>query len=264
MSKNLSQQPITVANASGFPLQIGISHVVNKSNRWKIFLEEHPWSLDDKDDKVSEGFIDLVVYERFSQFETLVIECKRVRQTAWVFLLPTLPSAKRSQATIFGSQLADSKWKHFGWEDWQADPITYQSQYCAIPGQQQGRKNLIEHTASELVLSVEALANQERRLQQENGADNFSRVYIPIIVTTAQLFIAEFDPSNISLEDGCLPKNTPFFEVPFIRYRKSLATFGGSILVKSISEFHIASERTIFVVNALKFEEFLNQYDFRD
>jgi len=261
MTKNLSQQPITVANASGFPLQIGISNVVNKSPRWQVLLEEHPWRLDETG---SEGFIDLVVDGRNSQLETLVIECKRVRQTAWVFLLPKLPSSQRSQATIFGSHLADSKWKHFGWEDWQADPVTYQSQYCAIPGQQQGRKNLIERTSSELVFSVEALANQERGLQHKKGAYNFSRVYIPVIVTTAQLFVAEFNPSNISLEDGCLPNDTPFSEVSFIRYRKSLVTFGESASAKSIGEFHIASERTIFVVNALKFEEFLNQYEFRD
>lgn len=261
MSKNLSQQPLTVANAAGFPLQIGISNVVNTSSRWQLLLEEHPWRSDETG---SEGFIDLVVVDRISQFETLVIECKRVHQTAWVFLLSKLPSSHRSQATIFGSQLVDAKWKHFGWENWQADPVTYQSQYCAIPGQQQGRKNLIERTGSELVSSVEALANQERGLQQERGADNFSRVYIPIIVTTAQLFVAEFDPSNISLDDGCLPKDTPFSKVSFIRYRKSLATFGECASAKSINEFHIASERTIFVVTALKFEEFLNQYESRD
>ena len=261
MSKNLSQQPITVANASGFPLQIGISNVVNKSSQWQVLLEEHPWCMDETG---SEGFIDLVVVNRISQFETLVIECKRVRQTAWVFLLPKFPSLHRSVATIFGSQLADSKWTHFGWEDWQADPVTYQTPYCAIPGQEQGRKNLLERTASELVFSVEALANQERGLQQEKGADNFSRVYIPVIVTTAQLFVAEFDPSKISLDDGCLPKDTPFSEVSFIRYSKSLTTFAESASANSIGEFHAASERTIFIVTALKFEEFLTQYEFRD
>jgi hypothetical protein len=233
---------------------------VNKSARWQVLLEEHPWRFDETG---SEGFIDLVVVDRNLQFETLVIECKRDRQTVWVFLLPKLPSSQRSQATIFGSQIADSKWKHFGWEDWQADPVTYQSQYCAISGQEQGRKNLIERTASELVFSVEALANQERELQKIKGTDNFSRVYIPVIVTTAQLFVAEFDPSDISLDDGCLPKETPFSEVSFIRYRKSLATFVNSAWAKSIGEFHAASERTIFVVNALKFEEFLHQYESR-
>lgn len=261
MSKNLSQQPITVANSSGFPLQIGISNIVNKSSKWDIFLEEHPWRLDVSG---SEGFIDLVVIDRMSQFETLVIECKRVRQAAWVFLLSKLPSSQRSHARIFGSQIADSKWKNFGWEDRQADPVTYESQYCAIPGQEQGRKNLIERTASELVLSVEALANQERELQQEKGATDFSRVYIPVIVTTAQLFVAEFDPSSISLDDGSIPKETPFSEVPFLRYRKSLTTHVEFKKENSIKDVHSANQRTIFVINALKLEDFLQQYEFRN
>lgn len=258
MNKNLSQQPISIANSSGFPLQIGISNVVRRSSRWEVLLEEHPWRFEETG---SEGFIDLVVLDRNSKLETLVIECKRVRQTAWVFLLPKLPSVQRSRATIFGSQIADSKWMHFGWEDRQADPVTYQSQYCSIPGQAQGRKNLLERTASELVFSVEALANQERTLQQNQGADNFSRVYIPVIVTTAKLFVAEFDPASINLDDGCLPDKTTFSEVSFIRYRKSLATFVDATSAKNIGEFYAASERTIFVVNSLKFEEFINQYE---
>ena len=234
---------------------------MDKSSRWDILLEEHPWRVEETG---SEGFIDLVVVDRMSKFETLVIECKRVRQTGWVFLHPKSPSSNRSQAKIFGLHFADSKWKKFGWENWQADPVTYQSQYCAIPGQDRGRKNLIDRTASELVFSVEALANQEKLLQQKNGADNLSRVYIPVIVTTAQLFIAEVDPSNISLEDGCLPKDTPYSEVPFIRYRKSLSNFTGTSAGKSIGEFHTESERTVFIVNALNFEKFLKQYESRD
>lgn len=261
MSKHLSQQPITVANSSGFPLQIGLSNVVKKSSTWQVLLEEHPWRSDEYG---SEGFIDLVVVDKMSTFETLVIECKRVKQAAWVFLLPKIPSKTRSRATVFGSQIEGKEWRHFGWEDRQADPTTYESQYCAIPGQDQGRKNLIERTASELIISVEALAHQERELQQKRGDANISRVYIPTIVTTAQLFVAEFDPSDISLEDGCLPEDTPFNEVPYLRYRKSLTTQVEFEKVKSIQDVHADNQRTIFVVNASKFEEFMQEYEFRD
>ena len=69
MSKNLSQQPITVANASGFPLQIGISNVVNKSSQWQVLLEEHPWCMDETG---SEGFIDLVVVNLYPFEETVM------------------------------------------------------------------------------------------------------------------------------------------------------------------------------------------------
>jgi hypothetical protein len=85
MKKNLSQNPISIANSSGFPLQIAISKIVRESSRWKVLLEEHPWRLDINGEG---GFIDIVVEDKISHFETFVIECKRVRQTAWVFLLP--------------------------------------------------------------------------------------------------------------------------------------------------------------------------------
>jgi hypothetical protein len=261
MSKNLSQDPITIANASGFPLQIAISNIVKNSTRWQVLLEEHPWRMEETG---SEGFIDLVVDNRFEHFVTFVIECKRVRQAAWIFLLSESPSTQISQTTIFGSQLKDSKWKQFGWEAWNADPVTYQSKYCAIPGQNQGRKNLIERSAADVVLSVESLADQERRLQLRIGIPNFSRVYIPVIVTTASLFVAEFDPASILLEDGYLPKNTPISEVSFMRYKKSLTTFGESASAKSINELHKAAERTVFVVNALKFIDFLENCKVKD
>lgn len=263
MSGELSQPPITIANASGFPLQIGVDNIVNKSSRWTVLLEEHPWRSDGSG---LEGFIDIVAINRLSELETMVIECKRVRQAAWVFLVPTVSPSLRSRATVFGSQLADSKWRHYGWEDWQAEPRTYQSEYCAIPGQEQGRKNLIERTAYELASSVEALANQERLMQQQMGAKSFSRVYIPVIVTTAQLFVASFEPTDVSLADGCLPKDLHCSEVPFIRYRKSLA-FGAeseSRSSNSIQELHAETERTIFVVNALKLQDFLDQYEFQE
>ncbi len=261
MSKHLSQKPITVANSSGFPLQIGISNVVKESSKWDMLLEEHPWRSDEHG---SEGFIDLVVVDRMSTVETLVIECKRVKQAAWVFLLPKVPSSTRSRATVFGSVIEGTEWRHFGWEDRQADPVSYESQYCAIPGQDQGRKNLIERTASELVISVEALANQERELQQKKGNASISRIYIPTIVTTAQLFVSEFDPSSISLEDGCLPEDTPLHEVPYLRYRKSLTTQVDFEKVNSIQDVHADNQRTIFIVNASKFEEFMQEYEFRD
>lgn len=261
MNKNVTQQPISVANSSGFPLQLGISNVVNLSSKWELLLEEHPWCFEETG---SEGFIDLVVINRQSKFETLVIECKRVRQSAWVFLLPKSPSKQRSQVTVFGSQIEDTKWKHFDWEDWQADPVTYQSQFCCIPGQEQGRKNLLERTASELAYSAEALANQERKLEISKSSHNFSRVYIPVLVTTAKLTIAEFNPEVINLNEGNLPEDTQFQEVPFIRFRKSLATNIDTNSPQTIGEFYAASERTIFVVNAESFSSFIEQYEFRD
>lgn len=160
MGSDLNQEPSVVANSSGFPLQIGVMHAINESSDWRVVVEEHPWRSDETG---SAGFIDIVAMKRHPGFGAIIIECKRVRQAAWVFLIPKTPPSSRSQVTVWESHRADGKWLNHDWRNRQADPTTYQSLYCAIPGQEQGRRNLLERTASDLIDSVEALARQESR-----------------------------------------------------------------------------------------------------
>lgn len=258
MKKDLNQQPRVVANSSGFPLQLGVIHAINQSSEWRVVLEEHPWQSEENGTK---GFIDIVAMNRHPGFGAMVIECKRVRQTAWVFLIPKTPPSSRSHVTIWDSNMTDRKWLTYGWRDWQADPTTFQSQYCAIPGQEQGRQNLIERTAYDLVESVEALAVQEFKIVDQNANANFSRVYVPVLVTTACLFAASFDPSAITLNDGALPNDASFVEVPYIRFRKALSVPLRSSSSHNIREFSSTSERTVFVVNAESITAFLNQFE---
>lgn len=254
---DLAQQPLKTANSSGFPLQIAVVHAVNESEKWRVLFEEHPWQSDRTG---AQGFIDIVAVTK-NGYNALVMECKRVKQTAWVFLIPKESPSPRSQAKIWESWQRDSKWDKYGWENWQVEPSSYQSQYCAIPGQEQGRQNLLERTASELIDSVEALAEQERLIQKQNGTNSFYCVYIPVIVTTAQLFVSYFDPASISLTDGSLPADVSIESIPFIRFRKSLAFCSLSTSVKSIQDHHIVSEHTIFVVNADHLPKFMSQFE---
>ena len=256
MSAELTQHPISSVNASGFPLQIATTTAIKKSENWRVLVCEHYWRLD----RGGDGFIDIIAKQKYSPLEILVIECKRVRQTTWVFLVPRLTPPHRREAIIWGTHLADSVWKQYGWENWPCEPSSYLSEYCAIPGQEQGRMNLLERTASDVVDSVKALASQERVLQARGKAKNFSRVYIPVLVTTAKLLVACFDPSNISLADGTLPKDTDTKEVPYIRFQKRLGTYnGGQLDGTTIEELHSSSQRTVFIVNAENLPCFLNE-----
>lgn len=257
MGNDLNQEPNSVANSSGFPLQIGVTHAINQSLEWRVVVEEHPWQSDETG---TEGFIDIVAMKRPPGFGAMIIECKRVRQAAWVFLLPKTPPTVRSNATVWYSRRTDGNWVHSDWNNWQPEPSTYQSQYCAIPGQEQGRRNLLERTASDLVNSVEAIAHQELELIEQIGTANFSRIYVPMLVTTAHLFATSFDPSAITLNDGSLPTDPAITEVPYIRFRKALSARSGSSSASSLSELNKASERTIFVVHAESVTKFLNQF----
>lgn len=259
MSAELAQHPISSANASGFPLQIATATAVNNSQHWRVVVEEHLWRTEGG----TQGFIDIIAANRKRNppLDILVIECKRVRQAGWVFLVPEIPPPLRRQAKIWGSYLVDTTWRKYGWENLPSDPPTYQSEYCAIPGQDQGRMNLLERTASELIDSVEALATQEKELQDRGGAKDFARIYVPILVTTAKLFVACFDPSSIELAEGTLPKETATEEVPYIRFYKGLGTYRGQLNGTTIQELHGWSQRTVFIVNAEKLPSFLEELE---
>jgi len=258
-----------IANSSGFPLQIRIAEIVGSSSIWRVLLEEHPWASAETQ---SEGFIDIIIEGRDPvDFQAMVIECKRVRQTSWVFLIPKPSPNERTHARLWHSRHNYKKWNNFGWEDRQTEPKSYESKFCAIQGQEGGRKTLLERTASELVNSIESLAYQEKELEERRFQEDptnyqrwFQRVYIPVIVTTAKLIVARFDPSSISLVDGSLPSNAVFNTVPYVRFRKSLSSSVAYSFQQTLQDVHKQTERTVFVVNAEGFHDFIENWEITD
>ncbi len=264
MSNEFEKHARSIANSSGFPLQIRVANIAESTSIWRVFLEEHPWQ---SDNTKYEGFLDLVLIKTSSEYkrdDAMVIECKRVRETAWVFLIPDPQPNQRYHARLWESKYAciEGKWNKFGWVDRTADPSSFESQFCAIPGQEKGRRTLLERIAAELIEATEALALQEKR---HAPADyDFYRLYIPVIVTTAELIISHFEPESVSLKDGCLPPDSVFETVPYIRFRKSLATNLASSLGRDIQEMHEMTERTVFIINAQRVQDFLRVLDIRE
>jgi hypothetical protein len=110
-----------VVDKSGFPLQIGVSHLINtgtKSHGWCVQYSEHAWR-NDADDNA--GFIDLVLENKTRQM-ALVVECKRVQDTSWVFLNPQANLANRRYAKAWVSRYGNGKVTEFGWVDHPLDP----------------------------------------------------------------------------------------------------------------------------------------------
>lgn len=255
MKEGLEKLGRSTADSSGFPLQIRVADVVNSSENWKVFADEYPWSFEERG---LEGFIDIVVTDASYDIQAMVVECKRVKDTAWVFLVPKRMPKKRSYMRLWVSNREKSSWTHFGWEKKNADPQSYESQFCAIPGSRQGRQTLLERTASDLLDSVEAFAFQEKRSTDD---PDFRRIYAPVIVTTAELMVSFFEPSSISLKDGSLPRDTVFETVPYVRFRKSFrnTSFRGKNI--PVQQAYRESERTVFIVNAEHWKTFLNEWE---
>ena len=78
------QKLIDAVNRSGFPLQIKTAALVEQfveRHGWRVRYSEHSWRSANDD-----GFIDLVLEDRHGT-GVLVVECKRVLNASWVFLV---------------------------------------------------------------------------------------------------------------------------------------------------------------------------------
>jgi len=257
VSNEFEKQARSIANSSGFPLQIRIANLARSSYHWQILLEEHPWCSSETN---SAGFIDIVLRHKTEQYLTIVIECKRVVQSDWVFLIPKTHPNKRTHACVW-----DSSQERLDWWNWQVEPPSYESQFCAIRGQESGRKAILERTASELIESIETLALQDKKIIESRSRrpNDLNLICIPVIVTTAKLIVSVFEPESISLEDGTIPSDATFESVPSVRFRKSLDTKFPLPPPPNLQEVHKKSERTVFVVNSEYFLDFIENLTIR-
>ncbi|QVW34231.1 hypothetical protein KIP69_11565 [Geobacter sulfurreducens] len=258
MSEHPDEKLKKLVNSSGFPLQIAISHHIYATWQtvgWKVILNEHPWQHPESGDS---GFIDLVV-EDYHKTQVMVVECKRVRDTEWIFLIPKENPNPRAHVNTWFTYTKNGATKQFSWVNLTSDPSSYESEFCIVHGQDPKAKPMLERTAAELIDSTEALAFEELSIKKDES--EFLRIYTNVIVTTADLKICKFNPEDISLSNGEI-STTKFESVPWIRFRKSLtprpAKLKGATTVTEVAK---ANERTVFVVNSENFLTFLKEWE---
>lgn len=248
-----------IVNSSGFPLQIGLAHMIEKAwpqgYGWRTILTEHPWQHPESEE---DGFIDLVVEDQY-RTQVMVVECKRVRDTEWFFLTPQEDPNLRRVVNAWFTYVQAAKASRFGWQNHSADPKSHQSEFCVVHGQDTKSRPMLERVAAQLVESTEALAHEEYAIHK--GDDNFLRIYINVILTTANLKVCKFNPESIDIASGEIGVAN-FETVPWIRLRKSLTPRPvASVSAKAITEIARENERTVFVVNSEHFVDFLREWD---
>jgi hypothetical protein len=85
-------------------------------------------------------------------------------------------------------------------------------------------------------------------------------LFAPMIVTSARLVVARFDPKEVNLQRGMIPgdKVTSEIGVPFVGFRKPLscARAGPG---EGLSDINDDLQRTVFVVNSMHVGAFLNE-----
>lgn len=203
-------------NSSGYLFQLRIEHEVKVSqlnHHWQVLATEHRWT--DKESNES-GFIDLVLnYEALR----IVIECKRVQDTSLLFLNPSR-IGMNNFAYLYWCHSQKEKRYIADWDQFDFSQSFPRSEFCI---QYPKEKMQLESVASGLLRSIESLARQEGRINQPENGQNY--VYIPMIVTSAPLYLCKFDIAKVELTDGMLKDGSQTFEqVPFVAFQKGLNT----------------------------------------
>lgn len=191
------------------------------------------------------------------------------RQLRWVFLIPDAEFNPTTLASCFevegwASQEDDRKvWSDFrAWDNVRLTPASLQSEFCILHSDEQRNRPILEGLAREVLTSIEGLAEEEVNLER-SSSNSHKRLFIfPAIVTNAEIVVCRFDPSKISLFDGTFEaENVEMNTVPFVRFRKSLATEFPQGNFYRLAQANKARERTVFVVNAESIQEFLTGWD---
>lgn len=255
-----TQKLADTVNQSGFPLQIGLTDLIQRTTAqhgWKVLFVEHSWKNELDNDS---GFIDIVIEDKHST-SVMLIECKRVLDSSWIFLVPNQKAKPRRHAKAWLTRYSRDCFKHLNWADLSLNPDSPESEFCVIPGQDPRSKPMLERVAAEVVSATEALALEEKdyRAQLKDAL----RMYFSVIVTTAKLQVCSLDPEKISFVDGKVA-DVAFEEVPFVRFRKQLSTRPVAVPRGVRGDFYHfvrAKEHTVFVVNAEALPRFLAAFE---
>lgn len=236
---------LKLMNAAGFLFQLRVQDEIERTSpthQKSVVAREHRW-IDPETGR--EGFIDLVVTTGTNG--KMVVECKRVRDSEWIFLVPT-GSDKTQRARVLWTKKFDETRQGSAWNQFMLTPPSVESEFCIVRGQDRDQQPMLERLSSIVLRSAEALAAEELGYNSAVGWTGL-RFYFPVIVTTATLRVCRFQPTDIDLLSGEL-SDAEFEEVPFIRFTKSLSSgFSTSRPPETLSDAARESQRTVFVIN---------------
>lgn len=238
---------LSLVNASGFLFQLRIEREVRQlshqhDSNWNVVASEHRWV-----DPIasSEGFIDLILQSHAGR---MVVECKRVRQGEWIFLVGD-GKTNISRSRFLWTYLNDSQTPFSQWDEFNFADSSPESSFCVVRGQGESDRPMLERVTGPLLRSTEVFAEQELGFGYDRTYGP-AWIYIPVIITNAQLRICKFDPQEINIGTGELP-DADFEAVPMVRFRKALSTtMSAKITDQTIERVTIDQQRTVLVVNS--------------
>ena len=259
MDARTNEQLLAEVNRSGFPLQIAIEHLIlgGAAHGWKVRYVEHEW----KNERTGAGGYSDLVLSHDGDALHVVVECKRVMDTNWIFLRDR-SDADATRAKPFISFTKTNARRFSNWEETHTKLSSPESTFAVSIGESKDNRPMLERVAAGLVQSVEALAAED--LRHGFVKPDLPRLYVPLVVTTAALKVCNYDASRIALDAGQLSE-AELRDAAFVRFRKQLSAQPSTLDLAhrwdASAALAAAKESTVFVLNATSLIQFLNYFD---
>ncbi|KKW17022.1 MAG: hypothetical protein UY56_C0005G0047 [Parcubacteria group bacterium GW2011_GWA1_50_14] len=209
----------------------------------------------------------------------LFIECKRASPNIknWIFLkldnedkrLPTF-FVKKSRAGQWGSlEAIRGIFPNLGYghpEHFEATGVAIEVN-SALNAWNRNQDDKIYKAALQANYGLNAIGSQlSNTVENLDIPGNVTKIlYLPVVVTTANLYLANFDPSQVSKDDGAIDlSSVSYEEKPWLTYDFPLPDY---LKYSSIFHNHInknVERATTFIVNSKHWSNFLQHMDFSE
>ncbi len=236
---------------SGFPFQTAVEEIVSTQTAFNVRESEFPWL----DRHRADQFLDLV-FNHNSLY--VALECKKTEKEILTFLLPEGSNSRpwTSQAhVVLTRQVRDATHRLLTYNVvLDLEPKSPKAEFCVVATEKAGKNlRLLERDCRLLLAGNDAYARRRREELDEEarklGGYETYLIHVPVLVTNAPLFVASYDPSQLSLETGRFDELPDVEQVPTVRLTKSFAAPTPRDL----------GNRTVFVVSAAALPTFLGK-----
>ena len=195
-----------------------------RTTKWQVLVEEYPVSTVSRDARID--FVLKDTSQRRPRFETYaIVECKRVNPSRgyWLFGNPTITqfdSPLLINVTSQGGTRGLAPVVHFVQLRPQLDLRAYliDNWWLQIAKKNESKKGVeynsspdpIEIALSQVCIGVSGLA-QELATNLNGDFSALSVVYIPVVITSAPLYVAEYDVADVNLASGDIDQDKIHF-----------------------------------------------------
>jgi hypothetical protein len=282
VSTELSELLFNALNEQGYLFQESCEYTLKKNEQatmWEVKASEYPVSLQGQDTKV-----DIVLRWKITdspEFYALV-ECKRAdpSYTYWLFGAPGLPFGSALCSTL-GFECRETMSDRPYQASRLVTPLRFKikthgvESWLEVKRSSGGRTSTpqnIENAFVQVLKGVGGFA-QEQLTQRTKGRELFKTFFIPIVVTTAELYVAYYETKNTDLSTGKISKDKVLFgpmghsaeEVKWVLVDYGV---GENVAPKPIPENYHGVDpaelqkhkiRSIFVVNSKSLVDFFSE-----